>query len=329
MIDNKKRLLYFFLLAATILLSIYFFSSATFADDKGISDDEIFYDYSPQKVNTLPIPDKIEFAGEVINLKRHDLRERFDRELMAFTYMHSTTFLLIKRANLYFPVIEPLLKSQNIPDDFKYLAVIESHLNPKSVSPAKAVGVWQFVPETAKEYGLEVDGEVDERYDLEKATVAACAYLRQSYEMYGSWMTAASSYNAGRKRISSSLEDQKAIDCFGLYLNEETSRYIFRLMAVKEVMSNPKQYGFHLQKDDFYHTVRTKEVEVDTAIESWADWAEKNGTDFVQLKYFNPWIRDLKLDNVTKRIYKVKIPYTEDLDFDIKKVKIHNKAWIN
>lgn len=322
---NKKKILYSLLLTVAVFTGFYSFSSFVSAEDSNA----IHNHYAPQEVKALPIPDKFEFAGEIVDMKRYDLRERFDREQLAFTYMHSTTFLLIKRANQYFPLIEPVLKEYNIPDDFKYLAVIESHLNARAVSPANAVGIWQFVAETAKEYGLEVNSEVDERFDLEKATAAACQYLQKSYDMYGNWMTAASSYNAGRRRISSGLEQQQAEDCFGLYLNEETSRYIFRLMAVKAVLSNPKQYGFHLKKEDFYHTVRTKEVKVSDPVENWADWAKANETDYVQLKYFNPWIRNMKLDNVDKKTYHVKIPNSKDLEYDISKVKIHNKAWVD
>lgn len=284
---------------------------------------------TPQQVHSLHIPEKIKFAGKNVSLKRHDIRERFDREMLAFTYMHSTTFLLIKRANLYFPIIEPILEENNIPDDFKYLAVVESYLNPRSYSPAKAAGIWQFMPETAREYGLEVNAQVDERYHLEKATVAACKYLRNSYNSYNDWPTTAAAYNAGNGRIKTELEKQRADDYFDMYLNEETSRYVFRIFAAKEMLSDPKKYGFLLKKKDFYHTVRTKEVTVNTAIEDWAEWAEKQGTTYVQLKYYNLWIRDTKLDNKDKKTYKVKIPYKEDLDFDIKKVTIHDKNWVN
>lgn len=285
-------------------------------------------DYPPQSVKALPIPDKMNFAGTTYTLSRHDLRERFDREILAFTYMHSTTFLLIKRANLYFPVIEPILKENNIPDDFKYLALIESYFNPRAVSPAKAAGIWQFMSATGKEYGLEITTQVDERFHLEKSTVAACKYLRDSYDLYGDWLSAAAAYNAGKGRITTELEKQKTDDYFDLYLNEETSRYIFRLFAAKELLSNPKKYGFNMKKEDFYHTVRTKDVIVDTSVADWADWAVTNGTTYAQLKYFNNWIRERKLDNKDSKAYIVKIPYNEDLDFNIKKVRIHNRNWV-
>ena len=325
---NITRISYIALSTLFVLIAVYALSTSIFAEDNTAMHNEIAYDHSPQEISALSIPEKFEFAGEIIDLGRHDLRERFDRELMAFTYMHSTIFLLIKRANQYFPIIEPILKKNNIPDDFKYLAAIESYLSPRAASPAGAIGVWQFLADTARECGLEVNKEVDERLHLEKATNAACRYLQSSYDMYGDWMTTAASYNAGRRRISIGLEEQKAENYFGLYLNEETSRYVFRLMAAKEVMSNPKKYGLHLKKEDFYHTVRTKEVDINAPVKNWADWAKANETDFVQLKYFNPWIRNMKLDNLSKKTYKVKIPYHKDLEYDISKVKIHNKAWI-
>ena len=283
----------------------------------------------PQQVHSLPIPEKMSFAGKNVALERYDLRERLDREILAFTYMHSTTFLLIKRANLYFPIIEPILKENNIPDDFKYLALIESYLNPRSVSPAKAAGVWQFLTETGKEYGLEVNSQVDERFHLEKATTAACKYLQDSYDLYSDWALAAAAYNAGKNRITTELEKQRVDNYFDLYLNEETSRYVFRILAAKEILSNPQKFGFNLSKEDFYHTVRIKEVEVSGVIENWGDWAKNYGITYAQLKYFNHWIRDIKLDNKSGKTYKVKIPYIEDLDFDVKKVKIHNKNWMD
>ncbi|NDV46833.1 lytic transglycosylase domain-containing protein [Paludibacter sp. 221] len=323
--NKKLKILYSSLILCVLLISTYAFVSPIVAEG---NNEPSTGTYPPQSVNSLPVLKQTEFAGKSIPLQRHDVRERFDRELMAFTYMHSTTFLIIKRANLYFPIIEPILKENGIPDDFKYLAVVESYLNPRVVSPVKAVGIWQFVTDTAIECGLEVTGEVDERYHLEKSTIAACRYLQQSYDMYGDWLLAAASYNAGRRRVTEALEEQGATDFFGLYLNEETSRYIFRLLAVKEVISNPKKYGFRLKKEDFYHTVRTEEVEINTPVENWAEWAQEHDTDFAQLKYYNLWIRDIKLENFGGNTYKVKIPYAKNLDYDIRKVKIHNKAWV-
>lgn len=320
---NLKNNIFRFLPVTLIFFSILALPLCAEDQNKHYGDN-----YPPQEVKSLPIPEQLDFAGEVVPLERHDLRERFDREMLAFTFMHSTTFLLIKRANLYFPIIEPILKENNVPDDFKYLALIESYFNPRAVSPAKAAGFWQFLSSTGKEYGLEVGTQVDERFHIEKSTAAACQYLKDSYELYNSWITAAAAYNAGKNRISTELEQQNAKDYFDLYLNEETSRYVFRLLAAKEMLTNPQKYGFNLKKQDFYHTVRTRNVVVNTSIEDWADWAADNGTTYVQLKYFNPWIRDRKLDNKSGKTYTIKIPYPEDINYDIDKVKIHNKNWI-
>ncbi len=320
---NLKNNIFRFLPVTLIFFSILALPLCAEDQNKHYGDN-----YPPQEVKSLPIPEQLDFAGEIVPLERHDLRERFDREMLAFTFMHSTTFLLIKRANLYFPIIEPILKENNVPDDFKYLALIESYFNPRAVSPAKAAGFWQFLSSTGKEYGLEVGTQVDERFHIEKSTAAACQYLKDSYELYNSWITAAAAYNAGKNRISTELEQQNAKDYFDLYLNEETSRYVFRLLAAKEMLTNPQKYGFNLKKQDFYHTVRTRNVVVNTSIEDWADWAADNGTTYVQLKYFNPWIRDRKLDNKSGKTYTIKIPYPEDINYDIDKVKIHNKNWI-
>ena len=282
----------------------------------------------PQQVNSVRIAENYTFAGQTVPFTRFDVRQNLDRELLAFTYMHSTTLLLIKRANLYFPVIEPILKEHGIPDDFKYLALIESHFNPRAVSPVKAVGIWQFMEETGKEYGLEISNDVDERLDLHKSTVAACRYLRRAYDMYGCWIIAAASYNGGKGRMTRELERQKVSSFFDLFLNEETTRYIYRLFASKEVISNPAKYGFCLQKEDFYHTVGTKTYVVNTPVENWADWAKERGTTYGQLRNFNPWIRGMELHNRNRKAYNVQVPNKKDLDFDIKKVKIHNQAWL-
>jgi len=326
---NKKKILYSLLLVTIVVVALSILSSSSFAE-RNNANQELMQEFFPQRIYSISIPLEYEFAGEIIDLRRHDLRERFDRELMAFTYMHSTTLLLIKRANLYFPLIEPVLKANNVPIDFRYLAVIESHLNPRAVSPANAVGIWQFLADTARELGLEVTDQVDERLHLEKSTAAAARFLRRSYEIYGDWMTAAASYNAGRRRISEALRAQGQDNIFDIFVNDETSRYVFRLLAVKEVMSNPAKYGFHLQKEDFYHTVRTREVEVSGSIENWAEWARGHGISYVQLRYFNPWIRrGMRLDNRARKTYRVQIPYLEDLYFDPEKIIIHNPAWVN
>ena len=209
----------------------------------------------PYCVTPPTVPEQAVFDGDTIDLRRYDRRERMDRELMSFTYMHSSTMQMIKRANRYFPVIEPLLKANGIPDDFKYLMVIESNLNPIARSPAGAAGLWQFMPVTAREFGLEVNDNVDERYHIEKATAAACRYFKQAYAKYGDWMAVSASYNAGQGRISSQLDKQLADHAMDLWLTEETSRYMFRLLAVKEVVGNTQRFGFLLKREHLYPAI--------------------------------------------------------------------------
>jgi len=274
------------------------------------------------------IPDEISFCGQKVDLRKSDMRERFDREIMAMMYMHSSSLILLKRANRYFPIIEPILKANNIPDDLKYLACIESTLNPKAVSAVKAVGMWQFMPETAKQFGLEVTDDVDERYHIEKETQAACAYLKDAYEKYGDWATAAASYNAGTSRISKELERQLVTNSFDLWLVEETSRYVFRILACKEFMAHPKKYGYFLGKEQLYQPVECKDTVVTGKVENWVSFAKEQGINFYDLKANNLWIRNDSLPNVDMKPYKVSIPLKESLYFDKKKISIHQKSWV-
>ena len=253
----------------------------------------------PYCVTPPTVPEQAIFDGDTIDLRRYDRRERMDREMMSFTYMHSTTMLMLKRANRYFPIIEPLLKANGIPDDFKYLMVIESSLNPIARSPAGAAGLWQFMPATAREFGLEVNDNVDERYHIEKATAAACRYFKQAYAKYGDWMAVSAAYNAGQGRISSQLDKQLADHAMDLWLVEETSRYMFRLLAVKEVFGNPQRFGFLLKREHLYPVIPYKEVTVNTEISDLSDFAQKQGITYAQLRDANPWLRGSSLKNKT------------------------------
>ena len=275
-----------------------------------------------------PIPRQVTFAGDTITLDRYDLRERMDRELMAFTYMHSTTMLTIKRANRYMPVIEPILQEMGVPDDLKYLAIVESNLNPLARSSAGAAGIWQFMTTTGREYGLEVNANIDERYHLEKETRAACRYLLEAYEKYGDWLTVAASYNGGQARISSSLRLQKAERGVDLWLVEETSRYMFRLLAAKLVFSDPQRYGFLLTHDQLYPPIACREVTVTTGIDSLAVWAERQGTTYARLKDFNPWLRESSLANKSRRTYIIRIPLDDAMYYDPQKTVPHNRNWV-
>ena len=236
----------------------------------------------PYCVTPPTVPEQAIFDGDTIDLRRYDRRERMDREMMSFTYMHSTTMRMLKRANRYFPIIEPLLKANGIPDDFKYLMVIESSLNPIARSPAGAAGLWQFMPATARKFGLEVNDNVDERYHIEKATAAACRYFKQAYAKYGDWMAVSAAYNAGQGRISSQLDKQLADHAMDLWLVEETSRYMFRLLAVKEVFGNPQRFGFLLKREHLYPVIPYKEVTINTEISDLSDFAQQQGITYAQ-----------------------------------------------
>jgi membrane-bound lytic murein transglycosylase D len=258
-------------------------------------------------IYALPLPEQLDFAGEEVPLDDADVRERLDRELLVNTYWQSNILLMFKRANKVFPVVEPILKKYGVPDDFKYLAVIESGLL-NVVSPAGARGVWQIMPATAREYGLEVNDNVDERYHLEKATEAACKYLLASKQRFGSWTLAAAAYNAGNAGIANRLRDQQVDDYYNLLLGEETSRYMLRIVAMKEIMSNPKLYGINFREKDLYQRVPTYQVEVDTAVTDFAAFAKKFDINYKILKIHNPWLREAKLNNKSRKKYTIEIP---------------------
>ena len=247
---------------------------------------------------------------------------------MAFTYMHSSTMLTIKRANRYFPIIEPILKENGLPDDLKYLAVIESSLNPLARSRAGAAGMWQFMKGTGRDFGLEVNTNIDERYHIEKSTRAACDYLKQAYAKYGSWLCVAASYNAGQARISSQLTKQGVDRAVDLWLVEETHRYMFRLLAAKAVLSQPRQYGFLLKRRDLYPPIACTTDTVTTGIANLAAYAKEKGITYAQLKDANPWLRDNFLQNKSGRTYVLKIPTQAGMHYDPEKTQAHNRAWV-
>jgi hypothetical protein len=284
--------------------------------------------YTLSQANSVPLPDKIEFCGETVALDRMDIRERFDREINTFAYLHATTMLYLKRANRYFPVIEPILKKNNIPDDFKYLCVIESNLDIRALSSASAAGFWQFLESTGKEFGLEINPEVDERYHIEKATEAACRYFNAAYSKFGSWLNVAASYNAGMARISSALRNQRVSSTLDLLLVSETSRYIFRISAIKQIFENPCLYGFVLKKENFYPPISAQQVIVDKTIDDLAAFSMEYGLNYMLLKEFNPWLRDNKLTIRTGKTYGIAIPKKEDLYFDKNAIKIHDERWL-
>ena len=275
------------------------------------------------------VPDYIVFAGDTVRFDRADLRERMDRELIAFCYSHTNSTLMIKRANRYFPQIEPLLKAAAVPDDLKYLMVIESNVDPKAVSSAGAAGFWQFMKETGKSFGLVVNTEVDERYNTEKATLAACRYLKQAYAKYHDWLTAAASYNAGQGNISKRLTDQHQKSAMDLWLVEETSRYMFRILAAKMYFENPSAFGFTFSREDLYPNIPPREeVEVSGPIDDLTECAEKYGVTYADLKRANLWLRDSKLVNKERKTYIIAIPDVEGEKYDPSATRVHSIAWV-
>ena len=249
------------------------------------------------------------FAGDTVRFDRPDFRERMDRELISFTYMHTNTTLMLKRSRRYFEIIVPILRREGIPEDLKYLMAIESNLDPKAVSSAGAAGLWQFTRATAQNYGLECNSEVDERYDIEKETVAACDFFKEAYAKYGDWMTVAASYNAGQAGISRRLADQHQSGALELWLPEETARYMFRLLAAKMLFEHPAAFGFDVPENERYPYVAPREtVTVSGPVPSLVDFAEKHGTTYARLKEANLWLRDNKLTNKNRKTYKILIP---------------------
>jgi len=306
---NAKGLIktFFYASAIIIILVVIFnlFSYSTVQNDelreykREIADNYAVY--------AFPMPDSLAFFGEKVPIENFDVRESLDMEIHKIAYWHAEMFLYFKRANRYFPVIESILKKNNIPDDFKYVCVTESGLT-NAVSPAKAEGFWQFMPATAKQYGLELNDEVDERYNLEKATEAACKFLKAKYSKFGSWTMTAGSYNAGDSGINRFIDYQQESSYYDLALYTETGRYVYRALAIKLIMENPKKYGFNFTKNDLYPIIDIKKVEVDSTINDYALFAKSQGTNYKLLKMFNPWLRAKKLTNKNKTKYVFDIP---------------------
>jgi len=266
--------------------------------------DKVLNDYN---VYALPIPAGLNFVGEPVPIHNPDIKERIDRELLVNTYWQSNALLLMKRANKYFPIIEPILAAEGVPDDFKYLAVIESGLT-QAVSPARATGFWQILKTTGKEYGLEVNDNVDERYHIEKSTRAACEYLKKAKSRFGSWTAAAAAYNAGPAGIANRMKAQNVNDYYDLLLNQETGRYVFRIIALKEIMNHPKKYGFNFSDTDLYSNIPTYKIAVDTAVTDFVKFAENYGITYKVLKIHNPWLREPHLNNKSRKQYFIDIP---------------------
>ena len=298
----KSKLFYFFF-GTIITTACFVFLSGTLTIG---STGEVKF---PQgyKIISPKVPDFLEFAGERVPLENFDVKERLDREFIVNTYFHSATILALKRANRWFPVIEPILKKNHIPGDFKFLCVAESNLE-NVISPAGATGFWQFMEAAGKKYGLEINSQVDERYNVEKSTEAACKYLKDAYDKFGSWMTAAGSYNMGVDGMQKQIGRQKANHYYNLVLSPETTRYVSRIIALKEIFKDPAKYGFDIKQDDLYPPLKYYTVKLDSSVKDFADYAAYYKINYKTLKLYNPWLRDNYLSNRNKKVYQIKFP---------------------
>lgn len=279
-------------------------------------------------ITSPELPMSMTFCGDKVSFDRIDMAERLDRELTGTIYGQTLTTTIIKRANRYFPRLIEILKENNMPEDLIYLAVAESSLDINALSPAKAAGIWQFMASTGKQYGLEINDDVDERYDIEKETVAACKYLRGAYSKYGNWATVCASYNAGTGRISSELSSQQVSNSFDLRLVSETSRYVFRIMAYKLFLENPKRYGYRLHANQLYQPIEYDVVNVNSPVANWVTWAKEHNITYAQLRDANPWIRSTKLPNASGKVYKVKVPKHDSLYRTSAGNRVYNRNWV-
>lgn len=297
-----------------IVFLTYFFISSTYTSNSDTVHQQGFN--SKYNVYSVLKPDNLKFANENIPQSTFDVWERLDKELLKNIYWQSNTLLYFKRANKYFPIIEEILEKNNIPSDFKYLALIESGFEYK-VSPSGAAGFWQIMKGTAREYGLEVNYAIDERYHLIKSTEAACKYLQKAYDKFGSWTMAAASYNMGINGVQRQVKKQNTNNYFNLYLNDETSRYVFRIIVIKEIMENARKYGFVFRQNDLYSYPSVKQIRVDSTINNLYSFAQENDINYKILKRFNPWLRTSKLPDESRRVYYIDIPEkSEELIFD-------------
>jgi hypothetical protein len=286
---------------------VLFSSLDTKTEGQIVEDQSVMAFNDAYRIAMPPIPEQVYFCNEEVPLDQWEVRERLEREMLSNTYWQSNTVLLLKRSGRYFPLIEKILEEEGVPQDFKYLAVAESGLT-QAVSSAGARGMWQFMKSTGTAYDLTINGEIDERYHIEKATRSACTYLKKAKTQLGSWTLAAAAYNRGLPGIKRDLANQKVDSYYALYLNRETSRYVFRILAYKLIMSNPEAYGFQLTDSDYYTPVQTRSIEVDTTIASLADYAQLNKTDYKTIKLLNPWLRSSRLTVKSGDTYTIQLP---------------------
>lgn len=302
-----------YLTAAILLMCLLLGLNLFVFSNKRIEDDYYKNEFSKNyKIYSLNLPTKLDFAGEMVPLNQFDVRESLDRELLLNTYWQSQSILLHKRAYRWFQKISPVLKKNGIPDDFKYVALIESGFT-NAVSPSGASGFWQFLDKTANNYGLIVNENIDERYHLQKATEAACKYFKEAHAKFGNWTLVAASYNMGITGLGKQIETQKMNNYYDLLLNQETARYIYRILALKEILESPQKYGFVLRKKDLYPQIPIEQLTIDSSITNIADFSQKIGLNYKLIKLLNPWLRQNYLDNKDKKQYVIDIP-TKDFD---------------
>ena len=304
---EKKKYIFFYIAIASVAIAasiaiILSLKAIKIAETRPVSLEQIAL-----RANDIEFADDLEFAGERVPLEMFNVRERYEREILSTCYFHSSTLLILKRSTRWFPVIEPILQKYGIPDDFKYLCVAESALT-NAVSPAGAVGFWQFMEATARDYGMTINKDVDMRYNVEVETEAACRYFLRSYDIYHNWTLVAASFNAGSPRVSKFLKEQKVNSYYDLLLADETERYIFRILAYKTVFSDPEKYGLYVSKDLTYQPFDYENVKITQSVKSWSDFALEHGITYKLLKVFNPWLRSNSLTVNKGEIYTVKIP---------------------
>ena len=287
-------------------------SFAQYTDDdrslyNDINGDMLSFEHMTQYINDIELPETMDFCGEKVPLDRFYVRESLERELLVNSYRHASTLLLLKRTTRWFPVIEPIMRKNGLPDDFKYLCVIESELT-NAVSPSKAVGFWQFLEGTGKDYKLEIYKEVDMRYNQELETAAACQYLKDSYKKFGNWTLAAAAFNCGNGRITRTMEEQKVTSYYDMLLPAETERYVYRILALKLIIQDPEKYGFHISDNGWYQPLEYETITVTETIEDLAQFAIDHGTNLKMLKYYNPWLRSNTLTISVGNSYQIKLP---------------------
>jgi membrane-bound lytic murein transglycosylase D len=302
---SKRQIIVPFLIIASFMIMAASTGSSGCASGSELRRDTF------QMVSSPPIPEKLEFAGEAVPLQNFDVKENLDRDLMVNSYFQSQTLRYLKLAPRYFKIIEPILKDDSIPDDFKYLALAESGFDPRIVSPSGAGGIWQFLKTTGKEYGLEVNDEVDERFNIEKATHAACKYLKDSFRKYKNWTLVAASYNTGRDNIDKFTDKQMQDSYYDLYLVEETNRYVYRILALKLILESPEKYGYFISEKEKYPIIPFNMVEIKGSVVDLASFAKSQGINYKMLKMFNPWLRASSLKNPLGKTYQIKIPKGE------------------